>query len=56
MAQLDGARVAALRETFDAARAAQAGLWQATQQVHHEQVALAQSPLLRDAEPDHGPH
>jgi hypothetical protein len=56
MQQLDGARVAALRETFDAARAAQAGLWQATQQVHHELVALAQSPLPRHAETAHGPH
>ena len=56
MQQLDGTRVAALRETFDAARTAQAALWQATQQVHHELVALAQSPLPRHAEPAHGPH
>ena len=54
--QLDGARGAAVREAFDAARAAQATLWQATQQVHHELVALAQSPLPRDAELGHGPH
>jgi len=61
MAQVDGARVAALREAFDSARAAQAALWQATRQVHHELVALVQSPLVqsslaRDAEPAHGPH
>ncbi|HYJ96897.1 MAG TPA: hypothetical protein VEX14_02460 [Burkholderiaceae bacterium] len=56
MQQLDGARGTALRQAFHTARASQAALWQATQQVHHELVALAQSPLLRDAEPDHGPH
>ena len=56
MQQLDNARGAAVRETFDAARAAQAAHWQATQQVHQELVALAQSPLPRDAEPGHGPH
>ena len=54
--QLDGARGAAVREAFDAARAAQATLWQATQQVHHELVALAQSPLPRNAELGRGPH
>ena len=54
--QLDGARGAAVREAFDAARAAQTALWQATQQMHHELVALAQSPLPRHAETAHGPH
>ena len=54
--QHDAARGVVLREAFDAARAAQAALWQATQQVHHELVALAQSPLPRAAERVHGPH
>jgi len=56
MQQFDHARVTALRKAFDAARAAQTAYWQATQHVHHELVALAQSPLPRDAESTHGPH
>jgi hypothetical protein len=56
MQQADGTRAAALREAFHTARAAQTALWQATQQVHHELVALAQSPLPRDTERGHGPH
>ncbi|HEX6720474.1 MAG TPA: hypothetical protein VF107_02835, partial [Burkholderiaceae bacterium] len=39
MQPLDGARAAALRDTFDSVRAAQTAYWQATQQVHHELVA-----------------
>ena len=56
MQQLDGARAGALRSAFDSTRAAQAAYWQAAQQVHHELVALAQSPLQRRAEPAHGTH
>src|SRR5262245_44319625 len=54
--QLDHARTTALRAAFDAMRAAQASYWQATQQVHHELVATAQSPLTRPAEHGHGTH
>jgi len=42
---LERTRAAALRQAFDAMRAAQAAYWQAAQQVHHELVALAQAPL-----------
>jgi hypothetical protein len=44
---LERTRVAALRQAFDTMRSAQAAYWQATQQVHHELVALAQAPLPR---------
>jgi hypothetical protein len=56
MQQLDGAHVAALRDTFDTLRATQTACWQATQQVHHQLVALVQAPLPRRAEPAYGPH
>jgi hypothetical protein len=54
---LERTRAAALREAFDTMRAAQAAYWQATQQVHHELVALAQAPLPKPtAEHAHGTH
>jgi hypothetical protein len=54
--QIDGTRAAAVRAAFDATRAAQAALWQATQQAHHELVALVQAPLPRQTEHGRGTH
>ena len=57
MQQIEGARMLTVREAFSLMRAAQATYWQATQQVHHELVALVQAPLpQRAAEVDHGTH
>jgi hypothetical protein len=57
MQQVEAARVSTLREAFATMREAQAAYWQATQQVHHELVALVQAPLPhRTAEVDHGTH
>jgi hypothetical protein len=53
----DGANAVALRESFDALRAAQAAYWQATQRVHHELVSMVQAPLSHPAaEAAHGAH
>jgi hypothetical protein len=57
MPPADGAASAALRDAFNALRAAQAACWQATQQVHHELVSMAQAPLPRsNADAAHGTH
>jgi len=57
MQQVEDARGAALREAFGAMRAAQAACWQATQQVHHELLSMAQAPLTHPvAEAAHGTH
>ena len=57
MQQIEGARALTVREAFRVMRAAQAAYWQATQQVHHELVALVQAPLQpHKMEIDHGAH
>ena len=45
MQQVESAHGTALRESFDAMRAAQAAYWQLAQQVHHELVSMVQAPL-----------